>query len=358
MLGVAVDGIMHPTGSFTEVPRPAPNFKVPRNGRTKTFEFRTRDGRGNVRFSHAAPASVPATAFTWLQDSGASPNAVGRLRYNGGCDNCPNTFTFTVSATDGFDTRGAQVELTMTFSTAIPNLISITRTPGDTNNIEPRFDITFEPSTFDSRDRQLIAIYSGGLRYRLLPDAVSSLGPGTLRAAVPRMKLDRSVQIGLINPFGQATGNVQLPAQSGEGTPAFECINCSTPCVNCSGAFTVPLGDNYSISHNHFTALGASGNDEVRITPLQTGATPCNQQDFIYTGSRISILSLSGNNPPVSSPGSVSITSQPPTNEPLRSSNNSIRVAWSKPGLVSDWWYQVAIKGARVLGVCSNRVVQ
>jgi hypothetical protein len=263
-----------------------------------------------------------------------------------------------VTATDGFNSGGAQVRLELTYSTAVPNVISIARTPGDTNTIEPRFDIRFDPATFDSRDSQLVGIYSGGLRYRLISQPIQSLGGGNVRVVVPRLKLDRGVQIALINPFGQTTRNIQLPVQPLEGTPAFECINCSSSCVNCSGTFTVSVGDNYSISHNHWTALGVSGNDTISITPLQSGNTPCDQQDFIYTGSRISILDASGStNPPVSSPGTVRITSQPQTNSPLRSSDNRIRVEWSKPGLVSDWWYQVAIKGARVVGVCSNRVV-
>ena len=91
---------------------------------------------------------------------------------------------------------------------------------------------------------------------------------------------------------------------------------------------------------------------------MKSGAAS-DQEDFIYTGARIAVLDPEGSvNQPVNGRGTARIASEPPDNALLRAPANRIRVEWSKPGVTFDWWYQVVPKGATVVGICSNRIVQ
>jgi hypothetical protein len=118
----------------------------------------------------------------------------------------------------------------------------------------------------------------------------------------------------------------------------------------------VPVNDNFSVKHSNAGALSINGTDTITITPLQTGTTPCDQNDFIYNGASASWIT--GDGAPVSNVGTVTISSQPPTNQLLRATQNRIATAWSLNPLSVDRFYQVKFRGINVVGVCSNRVLQ
>ena len=350
LLSIAMDGVARPLGTPGNLSRPAPQITLSRNV-TKVLEVNTADGRGNVHFSYSLPSGVPAATFQWAQESVSAPNATGRLQFNG-CDSCPASFAITLSAGNVGITESARVEFHLANSTAQPALVSINRNGG--NAINPRFDITFQPGSFDQRDSTVFALYQGGLKYRLVPDASSQLAAGSMRVVIPRIKLDRGVSVSMNNPFGNGNSlTVQLPQQDFE-TAQFVNINSST----VLGEIVDP-GDEYSFRHIGNAATGAtSGTDELQVRPTQnTTPTACDQSDFIYTGAAVAVINASTNQP-VNGQGSATISSQPSVNALLRSPGNKIRIQWSRPALSGDLWYQVVPKGAFVVGVCSDRIIR
>src|SRR5262249_26114119 len=104
------------------------------------------------------------------------------------------------------------------------------------------------------------------------------------------------------------------------------------------------------------------------IQPLTSNST-CNQRDYIFQSAQVSWLadevhvsnsgSVTGTVPdqPVTTPGPISIASQPPQNALLRSPNNKIRVSFTLKARFRDVFYQVLYKGVEVVGVCSDRVI-
>ena len=166
-----------------------------------------------------------------------------------------------------------------------------------------------------------------------------------------RLKADRNVQIFLRNSYGSSsTSSISLPLQTKENNPPFECVNCSAQFPS-SGT----VHDNFSVKHTS-GAITINGTDEITITPLQTGTTPCNQPDFIYKGAQAAWITADGG--PTANVGSVSISSQPPLNQVLRSTQNRINTTYSLNGLNGERFYQVVFAGVDVVGVCSNRVIQ
>ncbi|MEP7273593.1 MAG: hypothetical protein ABI882_19000 [Acidobacteriota bacterium] len=348
LVNVSLDGIAKPIGSSpTGTSFSTPEFAVPRSVE-KILEIRTRDGRSNVRFSRTLPPGVPQGAVQFLQESVSAPNAVGRLRFSA-CPTCPATIAIAVSASDPSGTVSGQIKLNLTASSGTPSLTSIARNGG--TEVRPRFEIHFAAGTFDPTDSQVVATYAGNLKYRLIPDNTSNVAGGSMFVVAERLKAERSIQVFLRNTFGASSSTtVQLPLQQNENNTSFECVNCSTVLGSVSP------NDNFSVKHSNGGGFAISGTDEITITPLQTGTTACDQNDFIYSGASASWIN--GDGAPQSNLGTVSIASQPPANQLLRASQNRVTTSWTLNGLNADRFYQVKFRGINVVGVCSNRVLQ
>ena len=346
LISASVDGVAKGITSINNTPLPTPEFTVPRTV-AKTIGFTTQDAIGTVKFSHTLPSGVPASAFAWESETVAA-GAQGRLRYNG-CASCPATITIGVHAADTQHAADGQVRLTLTASTGRPAGVTVTNTGGSA--AQPEFQIRFTAGTFDLADSQIIATYAGGLKYRLLPDRSSNIAQGTIVAVIPRLKVDRNVQVALSNVYGAGTANVTLPAQPQEAPGPFECVNCSDVLNPAT------VHDTFSVKHTNNGPLDASGSDDVTITPLQPAAPACDQVDFVYTGAAVSWINPD-TGAAISDVGTVAIASQPPANSALRAPQNVVHVTWTLKGLKGERWFQVAFRGVDVVGVCSNRVVQ
>lgn len=345
LVNVALDGVAKPIGSSpTGLAFSTPEFPVPRSGVEKILEIRTRDGRSKVNFSRSLSPGVPQSAIAFIQESVSAPNAVGKLRF-GGCASCPSSITISVSATDPSGTVSGQVKLNLTASTGKPSLTSITRNGG--SEVRPRYEIAFAAGTFDPTDSEVVATYAGNLKYRLIPE---NFAAGTMFVVAERLKADRNIQVFLRNAYGASSSTaVQLPLQQKENNPSFECVNCSTVFGS------VGVNDNFSVKHTNNGAFAINGTDEIVITAPQTGTTPCDQNDFIYNGASASWIN--GDGAPQSNFGTVTIASQPPTNQLLRAPNNRITTGWTLNPLNADRFYQVKFRGINVVGVCSKRVL-
>ena len=119
-----------------------------------------------------------------------------------------------------------------------------------------------------------------------------------------RLKADRNIQVFLRNGYGASSSTaVQLPLQQKENNPSFESVNSSTVFGS------VGVNDNFSVKHTNSGAFAINGTDEITITPVQTGTTACDQNDFIYIGASASWIN--GDGAPQSSLGTVTIASQP-----------------------------------------------
>jgi hypothetical protein len=104
-----------------------------------------------------------------------------------------------------------------------------------------------------------------------------------------RLKAERGIQVFLRNAYGASSSSaVTLPLQQKENNPSFECVNCSTVLGS------VPVNDNFSVKHSNSGVTSITGTDEITITPLQTGTTPCDQNDFIYNGASASWIAGDG----------------------------------------------------------------
>src|SRR5438552_5959394 len=215
--------IAFPVSSPTGAPRPIPEFFLPRNG-SKEITVTTSGGNVKVNFFNSVPPGVSATAFQWEQSSVPAGNAVGRLRYSG-CASCPASFTLEVTASSN-DIVHASAKITLTASSGRPVMNSITANGGD--NIEPRFEIRFQRSTFDTSDSQIVGTYASGLKYRLIPESNSQFTDGRMNVIVPRLEVDRTVRVALVNPYG-SSGNttVTLPQEGIIENPVFEQVNAS-----------------------------------------------------------------------------------------------------------------------------------
>jgi hypothetical protein len=351
--------IAFPVSSPTGAPRPLPEFFLPRNG-SKEITVTTSGGNVKVNFSNSVPPGVTATAFQWQQSSVPAGNAVGRLEYSG-CASCPASFTLEVTAASN-DIVHASAKITLTASTGRPAVSSITANGGD--NIEPRFEVRFQRGTFDPSDSQIVGTYASGLKYRLIPDSNSQFTDGRMNVIVPRLEVDRTVRVALVNPYGSSGNtNVTLPQEGIIENPVFEQ-------VNASGEFPNPasIGDTFSVKHTNNGLLDVSGTDDITIKPL-TAASACNQRDYIFQSARVSWLggeihvtssgSVTSQVPdqPVTTPGPITIASQPPTNALLRSPNNKIRVNWTLKARFGDVFYQVLYRGVEVVGLCNDRVI-
>ena len=346
ILNIGSGEIAFPVSSPTGAPRPIPEFFLPRTG-SKEITVTTSGGNVKVNFFNTVPPGVSATAFQWEQSSVPAGNAVGRLRYSG-CASCPASFTLEVTASSN-DIVHASAKITLTASSGRPVMNSITANGGD--NIEPRFEIRFQRSTFDTSDSQIVGTYASGLKYRLIPESNSQFTDGRMNVIVPRLEVDRAVKVALVNPFGSSgKTNVTLPQEGGIENPAFEQ-------VNASGEFPdqAHVGDTFSVKHTNNGLLSGSGTDDIPIQPLAT-ASSCNQRDFIYLGASVSWLD--DHNQPVTTPGPVTVAGQPPTNALLRSPFNKIRVSFTLNARFGDVFYQVLYRGVEVVGVCSDRVIR
>lgn len=347
LVNVSLDGVARPIGSSpTGTSFSTPEFAVPRSGVEKILEIRTKDGRSNVHFSRSPAAGVPQGVFAFIQESVPAPNAVGKLRFGNCTASCPSSITITVSATDPSGIVSGQLKLNLTASTGKPSLTSITRNGG--TEIRPRFEISFTEGTFDTSDSEVVATYAGNLKYRLIPENVSA---GTMFVVAERLKAERNIQVFLRNAYGSSNlFAVQLPLQQKENNPSFECVNCSAVLGSVS------VNDNFSVKHSNNGALSINGTDEITIAPLQTGTTPCDQNDFIYNGASASWIN--GDGAPLNNLGTVTIASQPPTNQLLRVSQSRITTSWTLNPFSVDRFYQVKFRGINVVGVCSKRVIQ
>jgi hypothetical protein len=345
ILNIGSGEISFPVSSPTGAPRPIPEFFLPRNG-AKEITVTTSGGSANVRFFNSVPPGVSSTAFQWQQSSLAAGNAVGRLEYSG-CASCPASFTLEVTASSN-DTVHASAKITLTASSGRPAVNGITANGGD--QVEPKFEIRFQQSTFDTSDSQIVATYASGLRYRLIPESNTQIAEGRINVIVPRLEVDRTVRVALVNPFGSSGNtNVTLPQEGIIETPVFEQVNASGEFPN-----SAQVGDTFSVKHTNNGLLDGSGSDDITIQPLAASSS-CNQRDYIFQSARVSWLD--DHNQPVTTPGPISIVGQPATNASLRSPNNKIRVNWTLKARFGDVFYQVLYRGVEVVGVCSDRVV-
>jgi hypothetical protein len=350
LVSVALDGVATPVSSPKGISRPTPEFLIPKNA-SKVLEVNTRYGTVNVSFSHTVPPGVPASAFAWQQPVLPTPNATGRLGYNG-CASCPSSFTITVSAHSRTTIVSTPVKLNVTASTGKPELISITRNGG--TEVRPRYEIRFAAGTFDPADSEAVAVYAGNLKYRLIPESSSNFAGGRMFVVIPRLKASRNVQVFLRNPYG-ASGNlsVELPLQQVENGPLqFNCINCSTVFGDAI------IHDEYSVKHNNIGPLDASGTDEITIAPKRAGVTPCDEPDFIYHTALVKWIRDDGYSGDSAQQGAVSVGSQPPIDQLLRSPQNKVRINWTLKAFKGEHWYQVMFGVIDVVGVCTNRIVQ
>ena len=348
LLNVGVDNLAQPLTSPTGISRGPAEFFLPRNfpkGGSKEVTLTTSGGNVSVRFFDSVPAGVPATAFQWEQSELPAGNAVGRLRYNG-CAGCPDSFTLHLSASSN-NTVETSVKINLTTSSGRPVTTSVSADGG--SDVQPRFQIRFEPTTFETQDSQVVATYPSGLKYRLPVDSSSQLSQGIMRVVVPRLEVGRDVKLSLINPYGSSGGlSITLPQENSEH-PIFEQ-------VNASGEFpdSASVNDTFSVKHSNSGLSAGSGSDDIPINPLATSSA-CDQRDFIYLSA--SATWLDNNDHPSSALGTVTIGRQPPANALLRTPNNVVHVNWTLNALTGDKFYQVAFRGVEVVGVCSERVV-
>ena len=334
-----------PVSSPSGAPRAIPEFFLPRTG-SKEITVTTSGGNVKVSFFNSVPPGVPSTAFQWEQTTVPAGNAVGHLRYNG-CASCPASFTLEVTASSN-DTVHASAKINLTASSGRPVLDSITANGGDA--VEPRFEIRFQRSTFDPSDSQIVGTYASGLRYRLLPEPNSQVADGRINVIVPRLEVNRTVRVALVNPYGSSgNANATLPQEGAIETPAFEQVNSSGEFPNFA-----QVGDTFSVKHTNNGLLDTSGTDDITIHPLTANPT-CNQHDYIFQSVRVSWLD--DHNQSVTTPGPISIVGQPATNAPLRSPNNKIRVNWTLKARFGDVFYQVLYRGVEVVGICNDRVL-
>ena len=363
LVNVGMDGAARAFKTPTGIQLPMPEFVVPRNG-TKLFDIATSGGNVRVNFSNSVPAGVPAGAFAWETASAPAGNAVGRLRYNG-CASCPVSFTFGVTASSNGSDSGS-IKLTLVASNSRPSISSVvlSRVP---SQLEPEFRINFAAGSVDPSDTEIVARYAGNLLIRLTAVNPTNFANGIATVVIPRLALDRSVQVFMRNPYGSSSiFTVQLPAQSSEN-PGFGCVNCGGPAPP-DGTLTslkqttvlVP----YTATHINIGPVTVSGTDEIGLqsifsgndTSVRSGALPCGQVDFIYTGSRATWFDANGH--PTTSPGTVSIVVQPPVNAPLRRPANNVRMAWTLNAFQGTKIYQIVASGAFVEGVCADRITR
>jgi hypothetical protein len=233
--------------------------------------------------------------------------------------------------------------------------------------VRPEFRINFAAGSFDPSDTEIIAAYAGNLMIRLTPRSATTVTSVSATVVIPRLKIERSVQVFMRNPFG--TSNqiaVQLPSQSTDN-PSFGCVNCGGPAppdgANPPHNQTTVLVP-FTASHFNIGPVTVRGTDEIGLqsitggndTSARTGPLPCGELDFIYTGARATWFDNNGH--PTNSPGTVSIVGQPPVNAPLRRPNNNVRMAWTLNAFQGTHIYQIVATGAFVEGVCSDRIVR
>src|SRR5262249_26940957 len=150
----------------------------------------------------------------------------------------------------------------------------------------------------------------------------NGFGDGQVNVIIPRLEVDRNVKIALVNPYGSSgNSNVTLPKEGIIENPVFEQVNSSQVFPN-----SAQVGDTFSVRQGNTGLTDISGTDDIPIQPL-TSSSACNQRDYIYQGARVSWLGAQINSDqPVTTPGPISVISQPPANALLRSPNNKIRV--------------------------------
>src|SRR5205085_5741644 len=115
---------------------------------------------------------------------------------------------------------------------------------------------------------------------------------------------------------------VTLPEQRTENPP-FVQVNSSNEFPDSAQLTGNP---NFSVKHSNISLLAATGSDDITIQPLAT-TSACNKADFIYQGAKATWLD--DQNRPTSTLGTVTITTQPPTNALLRSPNNRVHVSFT-----------------------------
>ena len=171
---------------------------------------------------------------------------------------------------------------------------------------------------------------------------------------IPRLKASRNVQVSLKNPYGTSSNIiVELPVQQVEsGPPHFNCINCSTVFGDAN------IHDEFSVKHNNIGALDASGTDDITITPKRSGVTPCDEPDFIFHTALVKWIRDDGYSGDSADQGTVTVNSQPPIDQLLRSPQNKVRIIWTLKGFKGERWYQVIFGVIDVVGTCQNRVIQ
>ena len=232
--------------------------------------------------------------------------------------------------------------------------------------MRPEYRINFAAG-LEPSDTEIIAAYAGNLRIRLTPQSPATFASGSATVVIPRLKIERGVQVSMRNPYG--TSNqvaVQLPAQSTDN-PGFGCVNCGGPAPpdgahppHNQTTVLVP----FTASHFNIGPVTVSGTDEIGLqsiisgtdTSIRSGPLPCGQLDFIYAGARATWFDNNGH--PVTSPGTVSIVAQPPVNAPLRRPNNNVRMAWTLKSFQGTHIYQIVATGAFVEGVCSDQIIR
>ena len=360
IVNVGSGEIAAPVSSPTGASRTSPEFFLPRNGQ-KEITVTTSGGNVSVRFSNSVPPGVSANAFQWTQTTVPAGNAVGHLKYDG-CASCPASFTLEITASSN-DTVHVSVKINLTASKSKPEITRITLT--EVSPLEPRFRIDFPAGTCDQSDTEVIGVYAGNLTIRLDPVAsFTNFSAGQVSVIVPRLKLERGVQVYMRNPYGvSAHSTIELPKQSTED-PDFGCANCGPP-PPPEGAQTKAItpGTPYMGTHINIGPIAVSGTDELSVqnivkgtdTAINSGPTPCGGQDFIYTGVKATWIEEHGH--PSTAPGSISISGQPPLNAPLRRPNTNVRMAWTLNAFQGTRIYQVVTKGAVVEGVCNDRVI-
>ena len=345
VLNISLDGVAKRLSSPRGTP-PVPGFSVPR-ALTKTFLVRTRGGTVDIFFAVSLPDGIPPATFRFENNRVRTPNAVGRLLF-AGCPTCPSRFEITIRATSGRFQETRKVEIRIQPSTGRPNLISVDRAVNaDDDAVEPAFDVTFEPTTFYPEDSRVIGRYSGGLNYRLIPNANSAIDEGRMRLIIPRLRQGREVGITLTNVYGSSeTITITLPLQLSENR-IFNQVNASdvVPPAN--------INDTFSVRHDS-GVLGASGRDAIPITPLFDNNRPqCNQRDFFFT--EVTAAWLDENDQPTNNLGAVRVLN-PIVNR--RMVNNNFLIAdWRLNPLTGVLFYQFRYRGLQIVLTCPDRII-